>query len=134
MDTANNTQPFTGTFTPEFQHFFKEKRMELGLTGTELARYLGISNSLVSCWEHGKSTHCTLENTKLVREFLDGKYDTILLKKKQSETPIASSCAYTSEAKRLAEKIVSLYQILSDAPEQRRFFLKKLDEVIEKHK
>ena len=29
----------------------------------------------------------------------------ILLKKKQSETPIASSCAYTSEAKRLAEKL-----------------------------
>ena len=133
MDTAPNTPLFNGTFTPEFQRLFKEKRLQLGLTGTELARYLGVSNSLISCWEHGKSTHCTIENTKLVGEFLKGKYDTILLEKKRSENQTVSSPTYPPEARNLAEKLVALYQVLSDTPEQRQRFLKKLDDIIEKY-
>ena len=125
---------FTGTFTPEVQRLFKEKRKALGLTCTALAKYLGVSCSLISRWENGSAMHASRENHELVKEFLDGRLDGKLLDRKADDDISTSISSIPPEAQLLAERIVSIYQLLADTPTQQAAFLKKLDETLDKYK
>lgn len=41
----------------------KEKRLEQGLTRTELAKYLGYPSTIISCWERGlEISECEVED------------------------------------------------------------------------
>ena len=43
--------------------FLKEKRLEQGLTRTELAKHLGYSSTIISCWERGlEISECEAED------------------------------------------------------------------------
>ena len=133
METTDNAPQFTGEFTPEFQRLFKQKRVQLGFSCTGLGRLLGVSCSIISRWEHGKSRHCSREYIPLVADFLVGTLDAKLLQMRQKLTQ-SSKLSYPPEAQKLAQKIVSTYQLLSDNPEQKKQFLKKLDAILKKHR
>ena len=135
METTDNTHQFTGEFTPQFQLFFKEKRQQLGFSTLELGRLLGVSSIVISRWENGKTLHCSKEYTPLIADFLAGKFDSKLLQMHKKLHSASSSCeiSYPPEAQKLAQRIVSTYQLLSDNPALKEQFLKRLDEVIQKH-
>ena len=136
METTDKTLPFTGEFTPEFQRLFKEKREQLGFTTTELGRLLGVSSSIISRWEKGKSLHCSKEYAPLVADFLAGKFDAKLLEmhRKSIQASTSDEPSVPPEAQKLAQKIVLTYQLLSDNPQLKEEFLQKLDAVIQKHR
>ena len=134
MKNTDTTSHFTGAFTPEFQRLFKEKRLQLGFTSMELGRLLGVSYSAISRWENGRTLHSSQEYSPLVADFLAGKFDKKLRQMHEKSLSPSSEPSYPPEAQKLAQKIVSTYQLLSDNPALKEQFLKKLDAVIEKHK
>ena len=133
MKNSNKTPQFDGAFTPEFQRLFKEKRLQLGFTTMELGRLLGVSYSVISRWENGRTLHSSKEYTPLVAGFLMGKFDKKLRQMHEKSLSPSSKPSYPPEAQKLAQKIVSTYQLLSDNPTLKKQFLKKLDAVIAKH-
>ncbi len=134
MKNTDNTPQFTGEFTPEFQRLFKEKRLQLGFSTMQLGRLLGVSSSVISRWENGRTLHSSLEYTPLIADFLAGKFDKKLRQMHEKTLSTSSKPSFPPEAQKLAQKIVSTYQLLSDNPALKEKFLKKLDAVIEKHK
>ena len=134
MKKNDNTPQFNGAFTPEFQCLFKEKRLQLGFSTLKLGRLLGVSSSVISRWENGRTLHSSKEYTPLIADFLAGKFDKKLRQMHEKLLSPSRKPSYPSEAQKLAQKIVSTYQLLSDNQALKEQFLKKLDEVIQKHK
>ncbi|NMA41883.1 MAG: hypothetical protein GX946_00710 [Oligosphaeraceae bacterium] len=127
--TSREVIRFNGIFTPELRRRLQVKRLELGLAYQRLGALLQVNWSTIRKWECGQTKCCTLNMRKRVEDFLNGKYDEILIKEMQDPLtgsyPIRPPCQVIS----CMERFSNAYQLLKPMPDLRTKLVKKLEQV-----
>lgn len=72
---ANLLKIFGGEMTPEICTRLHRKRMELGLTYTQLAEFFEVHWTTMRKWEGGRVTRCHASHRLMMQRFIDGECD-----------------------------------------------------------
>ncbi len=70
---------FSGHFTDEIRAMLVEKRISLGLSREDVASMLGCQRTTVFQWETGKVSYCRPQYVLVLRTYLQGKLDKLLI-------------------------------------------------------
>lgn len=90
-----------------FSHHLKKLRKNAGLTQSQLAKKLNLTQSTIAYYESGRKMP-TLENAKLIAELFNTNLDYLLGISKDKNNQLAATREYPSIADRLCEDINSL--------------------------
>jgi hypothetical protein len=120
---------FDGRFSSEIRKLIRFKRLQLGLPYQRIAKLFAANWSTVRKWETGPTETCSVAMRPKVEDFLNGKYDRILLA--QQNDPLTGNYPqYLPEcAMRCMEKFSHAYQLLRFRPKLRENMLANVDKI-----
>ena len=103
---------FDGVFTPALRRRLQAKRLELGLPYQRLGMLLQINWSTIRKWECGQTRCCNINLRKRVENFLNGKYDKLIIKQMQDPLTGSYPIRPSYNVIKCMEKFSNTYQIL----------------------
>ncbi|MDD3695142.1 MAG: hypothetical protein PHG44_04160 [Lentisphaeria bacterium] len=118
---------FDGVFTPALRRRLQAKRLELGLPYQRLGMLLQINWSTIRKWECGQTRCCNINLRKRVENFLNGKYDKLIIKQMQDPLTGSYPIRPSYNVIKCMEKFSNTYQILKPRPDLRASLIKNLD-------
>jgi len=78
-DKYKRIRAFDGHFTDELRTMLVEKRISLGLSREDVAAMVGCQRTTVFQWETGKVKYCRPQYVLVLRTYLQGKLDKLLI-------------------------------------------------------
>jgi len=120
---------FDGRFNSEIRKLIQIKRLQLGLPYHRIASLFAANWSTVRKWEAGPTETCSLGMRPKVEDFLNGKYDKMLLA--QQNDPLIGNYPQCLPdcALKCMEKFSHAYRLLRFRPELRDDMLANVDKV-----
>jgi len=120
---------FDGRFNSEIRRLIQLKRLQLGLPYQRIANLFAANWSTVRKWETGPTETCSVAMRPKLEDFLNGKYDKILLA--QQNDPLTGNYPQCLPecALRCMEKFGHAYRLLRFRPELRENMLANMDKI-----
>ncbi len=120
---------FDGKFNSEIRKRIQIKRLQLGLPYQRIANLFAANWSTVRKWETGPTETCSVALRPKVEDFLNGKYDKILLDQQNDLLTGNYPHCLPECALRCMEKFSHAYHLLRFRPELRDNMLVNIDKI-----
>ncbi len=120
---------FDGRFNSEIRKRIHAKRLQLGMPYQRIANLFAANWSTVRKWETGPTETCSVALRPKVEDFLNGKYDKILLDQQNDLLTGNYPQCLPECALRCMEKFGHAYHLLRFRPELREDMLTNIDKI-----
>jgi len=120
---------FDGRFNSEIRRLIQLKRQQLGLPYQHIASFFAANWSTVRKWETGPTERCSVAMRPKVEDFLNGKYDKMLLAQKNNLLNGNYQQCLPECALQCMEKFSNAYRLLRFRPKLREKMLANVDKV-----
>lgn len=127
--TKQETIYFDGRFNSEIRKKIHFKRLQLGLPYQRIATLFAANWSTVRKWETGPTETCSVALRPKVEDFLNGKFDKILLDQQNDLLTGNYPQCLPECALRCMEKFGHAYHLLRYRPELRDHMLTNIDKI-----
>ena len=120
---------FDGRFNSEIRKLIQVKRLQLGLPYQRIASLFAANWSTVRKWETGPTETCSVAMRPKVEDFLNGKYDKMLITQQNDLLTGNYPQCLPDCALKCMEKFGNAYRLLRFRPELRANMLADVDKV-----
>jgi len=120
---------FDGKFNSEIRKRIQIKRLQLGLPYQRIASLFAANWSTVRKWETGPTETCSVALRPKVEDFLNGKYDKMLLDQQNDLLTGNYPQCLPECALRCMEKFGHAYHLLRFRPELRENMVQNVDKI-----
>lgn len=120
---------FDGKFNSAIRKRIQNKRLQLGMPYQRIATLFAANWSTVRKWETGPTTTCSVAFRPKLEDFLNGKYDKILLDQQNDLLTGNYPQCLPECALRCMEKFGHAYHLLRYRPELRENMLTNIDKI-----